>query len=192
MADLFVRKDYGLLTSISASLLSDTNVFAIITALTYPYIEAVKSWLKEKWKSMNLYSVKRSRVSLLIGYFLAESILIAFLLGMFIVWQEDPGYLDWNFAIGSWLVVALFFHFLLFTGTFYKVAINGEIIKYHAFCRKTKTFYFSDIKKVRPSTGVDVKILGNNDKRLFYIKLTDRNAGRFLDDIYIHTKGKSI
>ncbi len=132
---------------------------------------------------MKPYTVRRSRISLFIGYLLAEGLLIAFLIGMFIIWRDEPTYLDWPLAIFSWVTVALYAHFLLFMGTFYKVEINGDSIAYHAFLRKTKHFHFSDIQKTKPSIGVDVKLVGQGNKKLFYVKQTDRNYAQFMEDV---------
>jgi|GEM_PF-3067493 len=135
------------------------------------------------------YTVRRSKFSLYIGYFLAESLLLVFLVGMVIIWRDEPTYLDWPMAIASWIVVALFFHLLLFIGTFYKVQVNGDEIEYHAFLRKTKKLTFSDIKKITipqfSRLGVDLKVVGHDDKTLFYVKLTDRNFDRFMRDISV-------
>lgn len=135
---------------------------------------------------MEPYTIRRSKVALFIGYFLAEGTLSLLLAGMLIIWREDPAYLDWPLAIISWVVVAVFFHFLLFIGTFYKVEINGDIIIYYAFLRKPKTLCFSDIQNYKSSTGVDVKIMGHNNKKLFYVKRTDRNFDQFMTDIVAH------
>ena len=135
------------------------------------------------------YAVRRSKISLYIGYFLAEGTLLAILAGMAVVWCDDPTYLDWPMAITSLVVVALFFHFLLFVGTFYRVQVEGESIEYHAFLRRTKRLTFSDIKRVVPSVGVDMKIVGHNRKTLFYVKLTDRNLERFMADVDKFVKG---
>lgn len=141
---------------------------------------------------MSEYSVRRSKLSLGIGYFFAESVLMAFLIGMLVIWQEEPGYLNWTLAIGSWIAVALFFHFLLFIGTFYKIKVNGEMIECHAFLRRKRIFSFSDISGVTSSAGLDVKITGHSNQCLFYVKLTDRNADRFLDDVAAHLAGKAV
>jgi hypothetical protein len=133
-----------------------------------------------------MYTVRRSKLSLIIGYFLAESALIVILMGMFVIWRDEPTYLDWPIAITSYVIVAVFFHFLLFIGTFYSIHINGEMIEYHAFLRKTKVFHFSDIQKVEQSIGLDIKIVGHNDKKLFYVKQTDRNFDRFMNDVSEH------
>ena len=91
------------------------------------------------------YTVRRSRLSLCIGYFLVEGTLMTILGLMLIIWRDEPTYLDWSTAILSWVIVALFLHFLLFIGTFYSVRVNGEAIEYHAFLRKTRKLVFSDI-----------------------------------------------
>ena len=132
---------------------------------------------------MNTYTVRRSKISLFIGYLVVEAVLISILVAMSIIWQEDPTYLDWPVAITSWGVVAVFFHLLLLKGTFYKVNINGDVVEYHAFLRKTKAVYFSDIRKVEQSSGFDMKIVGENNKKLFCVKITDRNYDRFMLDL---------
>ena len=138
------------------------------------------------------YTVCRSRLSLYIGYFLAESTLAAILVGMLIIWRDEPTYLDWPIAIASWITVALFFHFLLFIGTFFSIRVNGEAIEHHAFLRKTRKLFFSDIQKVVQSIGVDVKIVGHNHKTLFYIKQTDRNFDCFMIDVSAYLDGHSL
>jgi len=135
-----------------------------------------------------VYVVRRSRLSIYIGYFFAESTLLAILVGMVIIWTEDSGYLEWPIASISWVVIALFFHSLLFNGTFYGVRVNGESIEYHAFLRKTKKLFFSDIKEITQSTGMDMKIEGYNHKTLFYIKRTDQNFDRFMLDVSEYLK----
>lgn len=135
---------------------------------------------------MNAYVVRRSRLSLWIGYLLAEILLVALLAGMLIIWRDEPSYLDWPVAIASWVAAALFFHVLLFTGTFYSVRVDGESIEYRAFLRKAKKLGFSDIQRAEPSIGVDVKIIGQNNKRLFYVKQTDRNFDQFMADVSTH------
>ncbi|MDL2232165.1 hypothetical protein LJC63_01110 [Ruminococcaceae bacterium OttesenSCG-928-L11] len=137
------------------------------------------------------YTIRRSKLSLCIGYFLAEGALISILMAMLIIWRDEPAYLDWPMAILSWTVVAVFFHCLLFTGTFYSVRVNGEMIEYHAFLRKTKKLSFSDIQKITQSIGMDVKIVGHNHKALFYVKLTDRNYHRFMDDVSAHIEKRN-
>jgi len=134
------------------------------------------------------YTVRRSKLSLCIGYFLAEAVLIAILIGMAVIWMDSPAYLDWPIAILSWITVALLFHFLLFTGTFYSVRVNGKDIEYHSFLRKAKKFTFSAIQKATPSIGSDVKITGHDNKTLFYVKLTDRNFDRFMSDVSEYVK----
>jgi len=138
---------------------------------------------------MDAYTVRRSKISLLIGYFFAEGVLIAILVGMCIIWRDEPSYLDWPVAIVSWVVVASFFHFLLFLGTFYCVHVKGEAIEYHTFLRKTRKYYFSDIQKVMQAGGLDVKIVGQNNRKLFYVKMTDRNYERFMLEITAHIYG---
>jgi len=138
------------------------------------------------------YVVRRSMVSLCIGYFLAEVTLIAILAGMLIIWRDEPAYLDWPIAILSWVTIALWFHFLLFIGTFYKVQVNGEAIEHHAFLRKTRKLFFSDIHKVEQSIGVDMKIIGHNNKTLFYVKKTDRNFDCFMIDVFAHIEKQKI
>ena len=130
------------------------------------------------------YTVRRSRLFLFIGYFLAEGVLIAILVGMLIIWRDEPTYLDWPIAILSGVTSALWFHFLLFIGTFYKVQVNGEAIEHHAFLRKTRKLFFSDIQKIEQSIGMDIKIVGYNNKTLFYVKQTDRNFDRFMIDVF--------
>lgn len=137
---------------------------------------------------MAMYEVRRSRLALFVGYFLAEDVLIGILVAMFFIWKEEPTYLDWPLAIVSWVAVALFFHFLLFSGTFYCIRVNGEMIEYHAFLRRTKRLHFSDIRSIKPSIGVDVKIVGHNNKRLFYVKRSDRNFNRFVADVAAYIK----
>jgi len=134
------------------------------------------------------YAVRRSRVSLCIGYFLAEGVLITSLIGMVIIWRDEPTYMDWPIAIISWTIVALFFHFFLFLGTFYRVQITDDVIEYRAFLRKTKKLHFSDIQKIEPSVGVDIKIGGHNHKTLFYVKLSDRNFDRFMMDLSVYIR----
>lgn len=136
---------------------------------------------------MDAYTVRRSKISLFIGYFLAEGALIAILMGMLIIWRDEPSYLDWPVAIVSWVVVASFFHFLLFLGTFFCIHVKGEAIEYHTFLRKTKKYHFSDILKVKQSGGLDIKIVGQNNRKLFYVKLTDRNYERFMLDVAAYT-----
>ena len=138
------------------------------------------------------YSVRRSRLSLCVGYFLAEAALTVILAGMYIIWRDEPTYLDWPIAILSWVAVALFFHLLLFSGTFYCIQVNGETIEHHAFLRKMKRLYFSDIQKVTQSIGVDMKIVGHNHKTLFYVKQTDRNFDRFMIDISAYLEGHRL
>ena len=135
---------------------------------------------------MKIYTVRRSKLALFIGYFLAEGVLIAILAGMVIIWRDEPTYLDWPLAMFTFAVVAVFFHFLLFLGTFYRVQVTGDAIEYHAFLRKTKKLHFSDIQKVEQSIGADMKIMGHDRKTLFYVKLTDRNVDHFLTDISAH------
>ena len=135
------------------------------------------------------YTVRRSRASLFIGYFLAEGTLVALLACMLVIWRDEPAYMDWPLAMASWVVVALFFHALLFIGSFYSVWVNGEAIAYRAFLRKTKRLTFANIRNATPSIGVDVKIVGNNGKTLFYVKRTDRNADRFLMDVSARAEG---
>ena len=107
---------------------------------------------------------------------------------MLIIWRDEPTYLDWSTAILSWVIVALFLHFLLFIGTFYSVRVNGEAIEYHAFLRKTRKLVFSDIQKVTQSIGVDMQLVGHNHKTLFYVKQTDRNFDRFIIDVSAHVE----
>lgn len=132
---------------------------------------------------MNCYTVRRSKLSLFIGYFLAEGLLVVILAALGFIWCNDPSYLDWPLAVFSFFVVALFFNILLLIGSFYKIQVNGDTIVYHAFLRKPKQFQFSDISHTKVSTGLDVKIVGHHKRCLFYIKLSDRNSDRFMDDI---------
>lgn len=137
---------------------------------------------------MNTYAVRRSRLCLWIGYLLAEGALLAILLGLLIIWYEEPSYLNWPLAVFSWVTVWLFFHCLLFTGTFYRVQVHGEQIECHGFLRKPKQLCFSDICKVEPSIGLDVKVIGHNRRKLFDMKQTDRNFDRFMMDLSAHMK----
>jgi hypothetical protein len=139
---------------------------------------------------METYTVCRSKLLLCIGYFLAESTLITILAAMLVIWQDEPSYLDWPVAITSWIACTVFFHSLLFAGTFYCLHIDAEneTIEYHAFLKKTKRLLFSDIVKVEHSVNMDVKVVGINKKKLFYVKQTDRNFDRFISDISAYTK----
>jgi hypothetical protein len=101
----------------------------------------------------------QKKISLFIGYFLAQGALMTILAGKLIIWRDEPSCLDWPVAIASWVVVASFFHFLLFLGAFYCVHVEGEANECHAFLRKTKEHRFSDIHKVKQAGGLDVKIV---------------------------------
>lgn len=138
---------------------------------------------------MNTYTVRRSKLALCIGYFLAEGLLLAFLAGIVFIWLETPSYLNWGEVVPTYIIIVLFFHFLLFMGTFYRVKIADETIEYHGLLRKTKKLHFSDIARVAPSGTMDMKIIGKNNKKLFCVKATDRNFNRFMQDIAAHTTG---
>lgn len=57
---------------------------------------------------MGTYTVRRGTLSLCIGYFLAETTLLALVVTMLIIWREEPAYIDWPIAIASWLACFLF------------------------------------------------------------------------------------
>ncbi len=140
---------------------------------------------------MKQYTVRRSTFTLWFGYFLVEFVLMTLAIAMYMMWKDGYASINWSFAIVSWIMMALFFHGLLFVGTFYRIKIFETTIEYHAFLKRKRTYSFSDIKQVIQSHGMDIKVIGQNNKRLFYIKMTDKNINRFLEDVNAFLEGNA-
>jgi hypothetical protein len=153
------------------------------------------------------FEVRRSTFSLVVGFVLAEVVLL-FLLFLVVYTYldtvENPKIresLHFPSAVFTFFLMAVYLHCLLIIGSFYRlITVSGERIELRRFLRKTKTFSFSDIERLVENLTplhkryrlFGLKIIGKNDKVITYLKLNDRNYELFVATCLKHNIENNI